>query len=334
MSQLGPHGLSHKDYGAFRRDINVTPVGAQSNAESGIVNAGVTGEQQTTQLGPHGLTNIVRQFSPKQAPNQDVSFEITGAEIQGQVNHPNSAHANIYIDEGAIAGDGGSVTSSDAFATGAESAAEAGTATIQIDAPTAITGAQMAAQDGDVNAGSGTFASIVGAESLGQAEAPTLQTDVNVSILTGVANAQGAEVGIDTDSPVSATVTGGEIGADAGTVIAGPIVATNIIGAASQAGAGTVGIEILNINAIVNLNATVDNPTNEEFCQRTGFRQYPGEIQKDGYGELVRPASRDNKHPLDHIRSRGNDRQRGSIAPEQDDRFVGAEIDTVTSDDL
>ena len=65
MSQLGPHGLAHKDYGTFQRDLTVNLVGAQSNAAAGVVSAQSTGEQQTTQLGPHGLTNKVKTVFTK-----------------------------------------------------------------------------------------------------------------------------------------------------------------------------------------------------------------------------------------------------------------------------
>lgn len=76
----------------------------------------------------------------------------------------------------------------------------------------------------------------------------------------------------------------------------------------------------------VNSQATSDVPTNYDLCQRTGFRQYPGELVRDGYGEYVRGRSSDERHPQDFQRSRGGDRQRGSVSPEQDDTFIATSI--------
>ena len=76
---------------------------------------------------------------------------------------------------------------------------------------------------------------------------------------------------------------------------------------------------------ILNANATA-GPTNNEICQRTGFRLYPGELMRDGYGELMRGKSVDERHPQDFVRSRGGDRQRGSVSPEQDNVFISVSV--------
>ena len=81
---------------------------------------------------------------------------------------------------------------------------------------------------------------------------------------------------------------------------------------------------------ITNANATA-GPTNYEICQRTGFRQYPGELMRDGYGELIRPKSVDERHPQDFVRSRGGDRQRGSVSPEQNNSFI---VTSIAPEDL
>ena len=77
---------------------------------------------------------------------------------------------------------------------------------------------------------------------------------------------------------------------------------------------------------ITNAQATADVPTNYEICSRSSFRQYPGELVRDGYGELVRKKSMDERHPQDFVRSRGGDRQRGSVSPEGDDTFIVTSI--------
>jgi hypothetical protein len=73
---------------------------------------------------------------------------------------------------------------------------------------------------------------------------------------------------------------------------------------------------------ITNSDAITDAPNNYLVCTRTGFRVSVNEgLVKDGYGQWVRSRSYDPVHPQDRVRSRA-ETQRGSIAPEQDDRLI------------
>jgi hypothetical protein len=57
-----------------------------------------------------------------------------------------------------------------------------------------------------------------------------------------------------------------------------------------------------------------------------------GELLKNWDGLMTRAASFDVRHPLDFIRSKAEDLQKGSPRPEQDDTFLAA--GDVTADDL
>lgn len=85
--------------------------------------------------------------------------------------------------------------------------------------------------------------------------------------------------------------------------------------------------------ALIINNDAIEVLSNYEICARTGFRQLPGTLVKDGYGELVRGSSRDSKHPQDFVRSRP-DKLEGSKRPEQTDRFIGVDTPAVSASDL
>ncbi|KKL65325.1 hypothetical protein LCGC14_2156090 [marine sediment metagenome] len=53
-------------------------------------------------------------------------------------------------------------------------------------------------------------------------------------------------------------------------------------------GGPTDGVQILNPNA------TTDSLNRYNICARTGFRQKPGTLVKDGYGEMVRPEAQNH----------------------------------------
>ena len=83
-------------------------------------------------------------------------------------------------------------------------------------------------------------------------------------------------------------------------------------------------------HAITNDNATPAT-TNQEICDRTGFRVLPGELVRNWDGIYTRLKSLDVKPPQLLIRS-VPDQQKGSPSPESADVFVGA--NEVTIDDL
>lgn len=71
--------------------------------------------------------------------------------------------------------------------------------------------------------------------------------------------------------------------------------------------------------------------SNFEICARTGFRQLPtwhpdSKFMRDGYGEYVRTKSADERHPQDFVKSRGGDKQIGSVSPEPDNVFISTSI--------
>ena len=73
--------------------------------------------------------------------------------------------------------------------------------------------------------------------------------------------------------------------------------------------------------SLSNANSTTDVPNNYEHCSRSGFRVYPDEIVRDGYGHYVRKKSYDDPHPSDHIKSVAVGKK-GSPSPETADTFV------------
>ena len=89
------------------------------------------------------------------------------------------------------------------------------------------------------------------------------------------------------------------------------------------------------VSGPLNANATRLSPKNYEQDPKSGFLQYPGTMIRDGQsGDYTRRRSYDPRHPQELLRSRGGDKQTGSVAPEQPNRFVGTDIDTVEASDL
>ncbi len=97
-------------------------------------------------------------------------------------------------------------------------------------------------------------------------------------------------------------------------VLAGPVFNVSVN--------ASVGTDVVNTNAM-------DGFTNYEICERTGFRVLPGELREEWSGQMVRPESYESKHPQLMIRSRPES-QKGSIRPEQTDRFITTAIDPAT----
>lgn len=85
-------------------------------------------------------------------------------------------------------------------------------------------------------------------------------------------------------------------------------------------------------NNIVNTDSTIDVPNNYEQCDRSGFRQYPGDLIKNWDNVYTRGKSYDERHPQLMIRS-VSENLKGSPSPEaNEDTFVG--VNEVTIDDL
>ncbi len=83
-------------------------------------------------------------------------------------------------------------------------------------------------------------------------------------------------------------------------------------------------------HAITNADATAA-PTNQEVCDRSGFRVYPGELVKNWDGVYTRKQSVDQRHPQLLVRS-VSEEFKGSPSPESEDSFVG--VNEVQADDL
>ncbi len=85
---------------------------------------------------------------------------------------------------------------------------------------------------------------------------------------------------------------------------------------------------------ILNPNATTDSLNRYNICARTGFRVKPGELVKDGYGEMVRPESAEPRHMQERVKSQPES-QRGALRPEpvNDETFIDSD-NPVTADDL
>ena len=96
-----------------------------------------------------------------------------------------------------------------------------------------------------------------------------------------------------------------------------------------QAWGGAWGVVLVG-HAITNDDATPAT-TNQEICDRTGFRVLPGELVRNWDGVYTRIKSLDVKPPQLLIRS-VPDQQKGSPSPESKDVFIGA--NDVTIDDL
>lgn len=82
---------------------------------------------------------------------------------------------------------------------------------------------------------------------------------------------------------------------------------------------------------IVNANA-ISIASNDEICDRTGFKVIAGTLKREWTGAMVRPESWESRHPQDFVRSRP-EKPRGSPRPEQDDSFIDDD-DQVHRDDL
>ncbi len=88
-------------------------------------------------------------------------------------------------------------------------------------------------------------------------------------------------------------------------------------------------------------HALLDPPTNSDatetqsnylICQVSGFRVPVEEgLHKRWDGLWVRREDFDQRHPLDFVRSVPERERRGSVAPEQPDRFITVPIENTTT---
>jgi hypothetical protein len=84
---------------------------------------------------------------------------------------------------------------------------------------------------------------------------------------------------------------------------------------------GSAFVTDTSVVSFLNASAT-PVPSQEEVCQRTGFKVPRGTLKTEWNGAKVRPESFEARHPLDRVRSEVREQQRGSPAPEPADTFV------------
>ena len=102
---------------------------------------------------------------------------------------------------------------------------------------------------------------------------------------------------------------------------------TSALTIAGTAIVATPTITITNVAAsgteVTNTTASDSVTSNYLIDDRTGFKEYAADgLSRDGHtGMMVRKRSRDPRHPMESLRSRGES-QRGSVSPEQTDSFL------------
>ena len=76
---------------------------------------------------------------------------------------------------------------------------------------------------------------------------------------------------------------------------------------------------------------TIDGVTNNEICDRTGFRVPVGTLRREWNGAMVRPESWEPRHPQEFVRSR-TEKAEGSPRPEQTDEFIADDAQISATD--
>lgn len=75
----------------------------------------------------------------------------------------------------------------------------------------------------------------------------------------------------------------------------------------------------------------VDIPSNDEICDRTGFKVPRGTLRKTWDGLMVRPQSWEPRHSQDFVRPRP-EHPKGSPRPEPEDVFIEDDEQVEVSD--
>jgi len=83
---------------------------------------------------------------------------------------------------------------------------------------------------------------------------------------------------------------------------------------------------------IANSEATTSAPNSFEVDQISGFKVKRGTLVENGYGWYVHPDRYESRHPSDLGPRTVDDRQRGSVRPEQPENFLA--VNEVQADDL
>jgi len=319
LGRYSPLGLTLRGYGSFSRAAtSVEITGAQMSAEAGLVSASViTG--LVAQFGPLGLSTKVRQFSSKET-EADVSVSITGAEIRGQAEHPDSADATIYPGTAVIFGFANLGASAALFGSLADGVLESDLQADLEDAVIILTGATWVIDFNNVRQ------SIIDGFSSTDTESTGWNTQVRDK-MSPVAVTRAS------DTQVHITFSGFSsysIAADETIFVTVPNEAINITSDINVQPTFVVTANVPGGTEIENLAAEVVL-SNYVMCDRSNWRVYPSGLKKEYTGMMVREDLHELRHPQEEVKSRGGDKEPGSPRPEGDDVF----LDTpVSGDDL
>ena len=323
LGRYSPLGLTLNGYGSFdRTSTSVVVVGAQINAEAGLSSASIiTG--LITQFGPLGLSTKPRAFTPKET-EADVFVNITGAQIQGQFGHPDSANATVYPTTAVIVGQANLGASAALGGSLADGALESEVMANLEDAVIILTGAtwvsvqgfndvRQSIIDGFNSSGSDENGWNVQVRDKMRSPAVTRISDTQVNItFSGFGG-----YSIASDETIFVTVPNGAINVDSDSDINAQPTFTVV---ANSSG----GTEIENLDAEEVLS-------NYVHCDKSNWRVYPGGLKKEYTGMMVRPDLHELRHPQEYEKSKGGDKAPGSPRPEKDDEFL---TDEITQDDL
>ena len=117
---------------------------------------------------------------------------------------------------------------------------------------------------------------------------------------------------------------------DSGETITVTVPASMLTGASALVASPTFAVtaDTLSGTPITNDNTVTNIQSNYEIDDHTGFKVYPGELEKDGYGQFSSGKNKNPKHPQDLIKSKPST-FRGPQSAEPDDVFG-----THTADEL
>ena len=121
---------------------------------------------------------------------------------------------------------------------------------------------------------------------------------------------------------------------DANETITYTVPASALAGVSSLTATPTfvVTADTLSGTEIVNADTSTAEPTNYEQCDRSGFRQWPGELIRNWDNVYTRRKSVDERHPQLMIKS-VSENLKGSPSPEDnEDNFIG--VNDVQGEDL
>lgn len=210
---------------------------------------------------------------------------------------------------------------------------------------TLLTGSDGVSLDFAISPPSGSLTLGPTAPSVGGSKAPTSAAlnfaTATPALIIGLCAATGT-IQLQTGTP-SAEIAHTKLAASGSCVIASDAPTASVaqaapsitvpVGALVLSAAGG-SIEIANSGtSISNADASTASPNNYEQCDFTGFRQMPGSLKMTWNKYAVRRKSWEERHPQEFVRSR-SEKLTGPKRPEQDDQFIGSDINAIDPEDL